>query len=130
MAKFIPVDLFEIVIFGGTGDLSQRKLLPALWHRFLDGQLPEGTRIIGAARSDMNQDAFQAFALNACQESDKGDEFDDAQWAHFVTMLDYIALGRDQGRQRLEELSRETGGRQAYPCFLPRHSATALRADL
>ncbi|MEM9843142.1 MAG: hypothetical protein AAF767_10835, partial [Pseudomonadota bacterium] len=41
MAEFIPVGSFDIVIFGGRGDLAQRKLLPALYHRWLDGQIPE-----------------------------------------------------------------------------------------
>jgi glucose-6-phosphate 1-dehydrogenase len=36
-----PVEPFDLVIFGGTGDLAVRKLLPALYHRFIDGQIPE-----------------------------------------------------------------------------------------
>jgi len=35
-----PVEPFDLVIFGGTGDLAVRKLLPALFHRFVDGQIP------------------------------------------------------------------------------------------
>ena len=42
MAKFIPVGIFDLVIFGGAGDLTLRKLMPALYHRDLDGQLPAG----------------------------------------------------------------------------------------
>ena len=48
--RIIPVDLFDIVVFGATGDLSQRKLLPALFHRDLQGQMPTGARIIGSSR--------------------------------------------------------------------------------
>ena len=44
MAKFIPAAPFDIVIFGGTGDLSRRKLLPALYHRDRDGQRLPGLR--------------------------------------------------------------------------------------
>ena len=40
MAKFIPVGIFDLVIIGGAGDLTMRKLMPALYHRDLDGQLP------------------------------------------------------------------------------------------
>ncbi|MGH8372509.1 MAG: glucose-6-phosphate dehydrogenase [Gammaproteobacteria bacterium] len=40
----------DLVIFGGSGDLAMRKLLPALFRRFGDGQIPEGSRIIGVAR--------------------------------------------------------------------------------
>ena len=37
---------FDLVIFGGTGDLALRKLLPALFHRYLDGQIVDGSRIV------------------------------------------------------------------------------------
>ncbi|MEM9055059.1 MAG: glucose-6-phosphate dehydrogenase, partial [Pseudomonadota bacterium] len=69
MAEFIPVGSFDIVIFGGTGDLSRRKLLPALYHRWADGQIPEDARIIGISRSEMDDKAFQAFAFDACEEA-------------------------------------------------------------
>jgi glucose-6-phosphate 1-dehydrogenase len=48
--RIIPVELFDLVVFGATGDLSQRKLLPALFHRDLQGQIPHGSRIIGCSR--------------------------------------------------------------------------------
>ena len=41
MAKIIPVATFDCVVFGATGDLTLRKLLPALYYRFHDGQMPE-----------------------------------------------------------------------------------------
>ena len=43
-ATFQKVDAFDLVIFGGTGDLALRKLLPALFHRHADGQIPAGSR--------------------------------------------------------------------------------------
>ena len=43
---------FDLVIFGGTGDLAMRKLLPAMFRRFLDEQIPEDSRIIGVAREE------------------------------------------------------------------------------
>src|ERR1700751_968318 len=48
-----PVNAFDLVIFGGTGDLARRKLLPALLHRFADGQIAEGSRIIAIARDPL-----------------------------------------------------------------------------
>jgi glucose-6-phosphate 1-dehydrogenase len=48
--QFAPVEPFDLVIFGGTGDLAMRKLLPALLHRFNDGQMPPGSRVIAVAR--------------------------------------------------------------------------------
>jgi len=50
MAKFVPVGSFDIVIFGVTGDLSKLKLIPALFHRFLDGQIDRASKIIGISR--------------------------------------------------------------------------------
>ena len=44
MAQIIPVAAFDYVVFGGTGDLATRKLLPALFHRDVDGQIPPATR--------------------------------------------------------------------------------------
>lgn len=39
MAELVPVEPFDIVIFGATGDLARRKLIPALFHRWCDGQI-------------------------------------------------------------------------------------------
>jgi len=49
MAQLVPVDTFDLIIFGGTGDLAMRKLLPALYHRDLDGQVTADSRIIAAS---------------------------------------------------------------------------------
>ena len=91
MAKFIPVDTFDIIIFGGTGDLSRRKLLPALYHRFVDGQIPEDSRLVGVSRSEMSDKEFRAFAKDACQES-TGKDFDSEQWKAFEKLLKYVAM--------------------------------------
>src|SRR4051812_20052994 len=48
-----PVNAFDLVIFGGTGDLARRKLLPALLHRYADGQIVAGSRIIAIARDPL-----------------------------------------------------------------------------
>ncbi|MCL4147818.1 UNVERIFIED_CONTAM: hypothetical protein GTU68_053473 [Idotea baltica] len=91
MAKFIAVDPFDLVIFGGTGDLSKRKLLPALYHRFLDGQIPETSRIIGSARSDMDRAEYQAFARSACETS-SGDAWDVEKWDEFEQLVEYVPM--------------------------------------
>jgi glucose-6-phosphate 1-dehydrogenase len=54
------VEPFDLVIFGGTGDLAVRKLLPALFHRFLDGQIPASSRIVGVAREALDDDGYRA----------------------------------------------------------------------
>lgn len=90
MAKFIPVQPFDIVIFGGTGDLSRRKLLPALFHRFLDGQLASTARIIGAARTDLSREGFLKMAKEACFSA--SDTKSEEQWHKFAKLLDYISI--------------------------------------
>ena len=54
------VNAFDLVIFGGTGDLARRKLLPALLHRFADGQIVAGTRITAIARDALDANAYRA----------------------------------------------------------------------
>ena len=49
-SKIIKVDPFDLVVFGGTGDLAYRKLYPALFHRDKSDQLTDPTRIIGVSR--------------------------------------------------------------------------------
>jgi len=91
MAKFIPVDPFDIVIFGGTGDLSRRKLLPALYHRWMDDQIPESSVIIGTARTQMSTEAYREIARDAC-ETASGDAWDAELWETFAVRLHYVSI--------------------------------------
>jgi glucose-6-phosphate 1-dehydrogenase len=65
--RIIPVEPFDLVVFGATGDLAQRKLLPALFHRDEQGQIPERARIIGVSRRGMNHEEYLAFAKGAIE---------------------------------------------------------------
>ncbi len=67
-ARTIETAPFDLVVVGATGDLTRRKLLPALFQRDRAGQVPEPARIIGAARTEMDDDAFRAFAREALEE--------------------------------------------------------------
>ena len=57
-AKTIPVLPFDLVVFGATGDLAKRKIFPSLFKRFVAGQMPLEARVIGAARTEMDQAGF------------------------------------------------------------------------
>ena len=59
VSRVIPVEVFDLVIFGATGDLANRKILPGLYRRYLSGQIPPECRIIGAARSAMDVPEFR-----------------------------------------------------------------------
>ena len=105
-SQIIPVEPFDYVVFGGTGDLAERKLLPALYHRQLDGQLSDPTRIIGASRSALSHEEYRKFAMDALKEHLKKGEYDDAQVKIFVDRLFYISVDAksDQGWDKLKAL--------------------------
>lgn len=90
MAEFIPVEPFDIVIFGGTGDLSRRKLIPALFHRYLDGQIDKSCKIIGIARSEMSRDEFIDFAHDACKAATE--KWAASKWKNFARLFEYISM--------------------------------------
>ncbi|MEL7311110.1 MAG: glucose-6-phosphate dehydrogenase [Pseudomonadota bacterium] len=92
MAQFVPVDTFDLVIFGGTGDLAQRKLLPALFHRDRDGQFTDDSRIIAISRGDLDSGGFVALVRSALETYLKSDELDEAVWARFSKRLHYVTL--------------------------------------
>lgn len=88
MAEFVPVDPFDIVIFGVSGDLSRQKLLPALFHRYCDGQIDETCRIIGVARSRMDDEVYLNMVRESCQAATDGD-FPEDMWSGFAKLLRY-----------------------------------------
>jgi len=90
MANFVPVDEFDLVIFGGTGDLALRKLLPALYHRVGDGQITGDSRIIAASRGDVGRDAYLEQVEQALRSNLPGDEFRDDQWSKFRDRIHYV----------------------------------------
>jgi glucose-6-phosphate 1-dehydrogenase len=78
-----------IVIFGASGDLTKRKLLPAFYHLFLQGLLPEGFVIVGYARTEMDDDGFREHAHDAI--ATYGRRVPEAQaWASFAKRLEYV----------------------------------------
>ena len=52
---------FDLVLFGGTGDLTWRKLMPSLFQAFRHGKLPEGGRILAVARDERSDDEYRGF---------------------------------------------------------------------
>src|SRR5829696_8374143 len=72
-----------VVIFGATGDLTKRKLMPALCRLLGEGCL-DSVRILGVGRSDMTDDAFQAFVHDALKNSKKTEHLDEQEWLAFA----------------------------------------------
>ncbi|PYS55655.1 MAG: glucose-6-phosphate dehydrogenase [Acidobacteria bacterium] len=65
---------FAFVIFGGSGDLSRGKLIPALYHLAALGYMPEKYAVVGVSRTPMNDDAFREYARDAIEEHRAGEE--------------------------------------------------------
>jgi glucose-6-phosphate 1-dehydrogenase len=103
LATIIPVASFDCVVFGATGDLTTRKLLPALFYRFMDGQIPETSRIIGASRSEMSTEAFRERARDAVKRFVPAGDISEDKLAAFLDHLDYVAVdgAGDEGWENL-----------------------------
>lgn len=92
MAELLPVDSFDLIIFGGTGDLAMRKLLPALYHRDRDGQIPADSRIFALGQRPLKRAEYVAQAGRALAANLAADDFDQGHWERFSTRLDYLGL--------------------------------------
>ncbi len=90
--RTIPVEPFDLVVFGATGDLARRKLFPALYRRYLSGQMPDSARLIGAARSDLTSDAFRDAIRDAVTEFVAADIIDPAKLDGFLQRVSYVAI--------------------------------------
>ncbi|HET6171639.1 MAG TPA: glucose-6-phosphate dehydrogenase, partial [Gaiellales bacterium] len=81
-------------IFGATGDLAQRKLLPALYNLAKRGLLPPRFGVVGYARTEFGEDGFRRFA-KAAIDAHSRTEMDERFWPAFASMLHYHAGGFD-----------------------------------
>ncbi len=91
MARIIPVASFDCVVFGATGDLTMRKLLPALYQRLRDKQIPFSSRVIAAARSELTADAYRNRAEQALRRH-VATELDGDVLQRFLSMLTYVPV--------------------------------------
>ncbi|HRO14245.1 MAG TPA: glucose-6-phosphate dehydrogenase [Paracoccus sp. (in: a-proteobacteria)] len=91
VSRVIEVEDFDLVIFGATGDLAQRKILPALFRRHVAGQIPPDARIVGAARTEMDDARFrdEARAAIAGHDPDRGRS---SELPAFLDRLHYVTL--------------------------------------
>ncbi len=91
-SRIIPVDTFDLVIFGGTGDLARRKILPSLLRRFRAGQMPPGARIIACARAALDDAGYRDLAARSIAEFGGAEREDADLVAAFLDRLHYIAV--------------------------------------
>ena len=97
------IEALDILIFGGTGDLSYRKLLPALYMAHVHGRLPAQTKIIGIGRHTWGLPEYLSFLQQHCAAFVDPAAMEDDSWQSFMQRIDYCCLDVTdvQGYERL-----------------------------
>src|SRR5437762_2480625 len=103
-----------LVVFGGSGDLARRKLLPALYDLAYEGLLPERYAIVGSGGSHLDDASFRERARLGVDEFSRH-RIDDGRWEAFAHALSYVRAPLDDRaafgalRERLVALGAELG---------------------
>ena len=121
-----PVPPADIVVFGGTGDLAVRKLLPALYLRDRDGQLTPDTRIVATSRAGLDEAGYRDKMRGELPRFVRPEELDPVVVERFVARLTHVSLDIDDldgwgACRRRAARPRQGAG------LLPRHRAVAVR---
>lgn len=95
---------FDLVFFGGTGDLTWRKLMPALFQAWRHGKLPAGGRILAIARDERDDDSYRAWLHERLQAADSAKRPTDEEFAQFAAFVHYLRMDLSQAAdyQRLK----------------------------
>jgi glucose-6-phosphate 1-dehydrogenase len=96
---------FDLVFFGGTGDLTWRKLMPALFQAFRHGKLPEGGRILAVARDEMPDERYREWLKERFREVEGSKRPSDEEFERFAAQVFYrrMDLSQPEHYQRLKE---------------------------
>ena len=84
------VEVFDLVVFGGTGDLARRKILPALFKRYCAGQMPGESRLIAASRSDLSREDYLEIVRVSLKKA--GVARGGPTLEGFLKRIDYVSL--------------------------------------
>ncbi len=100
---------FDLILFGGTGDLVWRKLLPALFQAFRHGTLPAGGRIVGVARDDLPDTQYRALIKTRFDDVELAKRPSEQEFSRFAAMLFYLRvdLSKPEDYARLATSIRE-----------------------
>ena len=127
MNEYRLADPALMVIFGATGDLSGRKLLPALYNLSRNRLLPAGFALVGAALDDLSEEQFREWAGEHIKEHSRTQPVDPHVLKAFLRDLTYrpVNFGQAEGFQRLSKTladldrARHTGGNVIFYCATP-----------
>lgn len=102
-----------IVIFGASGDLTKRKLIPALYHLFIENQLPDPVRIVGFARREKTDEEFRAELREGFEKYSRSRGETPSRWSEFEALVSYHRGSFDDPaayvglRERIESFNHE-----------------------
>ena len=97
MSKIIPVEPFDLILFGATGDLAKREIIPALYSGFKIGQVPPEFRLAGVSRSQLSDDEFRSIARTAILGADPGAETNSELTNRFLSRLSFVSADASNG---------------------------------
>jgi len=118
---------FDLVLFGGTGDLTWRKLMPALFQAWRHGKLPEGGRIVAISRQELSDDGYRAWLKERFHEVEDAKRPSDEEFDRFATLLHHLRLdlSRADDYARLKEWLGSPTGREAPADVVVMYLATS-----
>src|SRR5262249_35528343 len=88
----VPSQTFDLVLFGATGDLAGRKLLPALYMRFREREISPEARLFACARQQLSPDDFRAVARKHLEENVDPGQLDKETCDGFFKLLEYVPV--------------------------------------
>ena len=103
---------FDLIFFGGTGDLAMRKLLPALYYRFRDTADTSGWRILAVARGALSIDEYLSLVSDSCRQFIPAADFDETTWLGFAQCIEYVSVDASDSAG-FAELARRLKGSDA-----------------
>ena len=83
---------FDLVLFGGTGDLAWRKLMPALFQAFRHGTLPAGGRIIGIGRDDLSAEQYRSLIRSRFDKVELAKRPNEEEFTRFAALLEFVRM--------------------------------------
>lgn len=83
---------FDLILFGGTGDLVWRKIMPALFQAFRHGSLPTGARIVGVARDDLSDDQYRTLIKARFDHVELAKRPSEEEFSRFAALLGYLRM--------------------------------------
>ncbi len=129
MKSIKKADNTIIVIFGGTGDLAKRKLIPAFYNLFLDGWMPEKFSIIGLGSTELDDEQYRERLVEGLSDFSRSGKPDAAKWAAFKESISYFVSNIDDAEsyeglaQKMDAIDKGWGERASrlfYMSVAPR----------